>query len=187
MSANIDRDDVLAAMRGIELFKSVPTDAIRTERLGGLTNRNFRIDSPLGRHVLRIPGAGTSEYINRHNEAHAAKSAAQVGVTLAGFFSAAFGGATLAGRLAPTFEDWGMSHGAAEASALVVITVAISYVSLVIGELTPKRLARQRSESIALAVAPTVDRIAKIARPVIWLLSVSTNRRNIFPCPSRRA
>jgi putative hemolysin len=100
---------------------------------------------------------------------------AQVGVTLAGFFSAAFGGATLAGRLSPKFEDWGMSHGVAEASALVVITLAISYVSLVIGELTPKRLALQRAEAISLAVAPTVDRIAKIARPVIWLLSVSTN------------
>ena len=80
MSTNIDRDDVLAAMRGIEIFKDVPPDAIRTERLGGLTNRNFRIDSPRGHHVLRIPGAGTSEYINRHNEAHAAKSAAKVGV-----------------------------------------------------------------------------------------------------------
>jgi len=80
MSANIDREDVLAAMRGIDVFKNVPAEAIKTERLGGLTNRNFRIESPLGRHVLRIPGAGTSEYINRHNEAHAAKSAAKVGV-----------------------------------------------------------------------------------------------------------
>jgi thiamine kinase-like enzyme len=80
MSADIDRSDVLAAMRGIDVFKNVSTDAIKTERLGGLTNRNFRIDSPLGRHVLRIPGAGTSEYINRKNEAHAARAAAKVGV-----------------------------------------------------------------------------------------------------------
>jgi thiamine kinase-like enzyme len=80
MSTNIDRDDVLAVMRGIPLFRDVPADAIKLERLGGLTNRNFRIDSPLGRHVLRIPGAGTSEYISRKNEAHAARSAAKVGV-----------------------------------------------------------------------------------------------------------
>ena len=76
MSADIDRNDVLTAMRGIDLFKNVPENAVKLERLGGLTNRNFRIDSPLGRHVLRIPGAGTSEYISRKNEAHAAKSAA---------------------------------------------------------------------------------------------------------------
>ena len=73
MTADIDRNDVLAAMRGIDVFKAVPADAIKAERLGGLTNRNFRIDSPLGRHVLRIPGAGTSEYINRKNEARAAR------------------------------------------------------------------------------------------------------------------
>jgi putative hemolysin len=102
-------------------------------------------------------------------------AAAQIGVTLSGFLSAAFGGATLSDRLAPTFRDWGLSSGAADAAALVSITLMISYVSLVVGELTPKRLALQRAESISLAVAPTVDRIAKIARPIIWLLSVSTN------------
>jgi putative hemolysin len=102
-------------------------------------------------------------------------AAAQIGVTLSGFLSAAFGGATLSDRLAPTFRDWGFSDGAADAAALVSITLAISYVSLVIGELVPKRLALQRAEAIAMALAPTVDRIAKIARPIIWLLSVSTN------------
>ena len=102
-------------------------------------------------------------------------AAVQVGVTLTGFMSAAFGGATLAGRLAPVLERRGLSPGAADAVALVIITLAISYVSLVVGELAPKRLALQRAESISLAVAPTVDRIAKLARPVIWLLSISTN------------
>jgi putative hemolysin len=102
-------------------------------------------------------------------------AAAQIGVTLSGFFSAAFGGATLSDRLAPTFRDWGLSSGTADAAALVAITLAISYVSLVIGELVPKRLALQRAEAISLAAAPTVDRVAKIARPIIFLLSVSTN------------
>ncbi|HET7174293.1 MAG TPA: hemolysin family protein [Nocardioidaceae bacterium] len=99
----------------------------------------------------------------------------QVGVTLAGFLSAAFGGATLAAKLKPVFIGWGLSPGAAEVVSLVVITMAIAYVSLVIGELTPKRIALQRSESVALAVAPTIDRVARVTRPVIWLLSVSTN------------
>ena len=102
-------------------------------------------------------------------------SAVQIGVTLAGFLSAAVGGATLADRLSPTFEEWGMTSGAANTTALVLITLVISYVSLVIGELAPKRLALQRAEGVSLAVAPTIDRVAKLARPVIWLLSVSTN------------
>jgi putative hemolysin len=102
-------------------------------------------------------------------------AAVQVGVTLSGFLSAAFGGAKLAGRLSPKLEDVNLSPGVADTTALVLITLVISYFSLVIGELAPKRLALQRAERISLMVAPTVDRIAKLARPVIWLLSVSTN------------
>ena len=56
-----------------------------------------------------------------------------------------------------------------------MITVVISYVSIVLGELTAKRLALQRAEAFALALAPLVDFIAELARPVIWLLGVSTN------------
>ena len=99
----------------------------------------------------------------------------QVGVTLSGFLSAAFGGATLAGRLSPKLEDRGLPEGAADTTALVVITLAISYVSLVIGELAPKRLALQRAESFSLRSARVVDFIAKGVRPVIWLLSRSTD------------
>jgi putative hemolysin len=102
-------------------------------------------------------------------------AAVQVGVTLAGFMSAAFGGATLADDLAPVLAGWGLPKGASEVVALLVITLMISFLALVLGELAPKRLALQRAESIALAVGPTIDRLARWSRPVIWLLSVSTN------------
>ncbi|GAA2098235.1 hemolysin family protein [Microlunatus panaciterrae] len=102
-------------------------------------------------------------------------SAVQVGVTLSGFLSAAFGGATLAGDLSPVLQRLGLGHGLADAVALVLITVVISYVSIVLGELAAKRLALQRAETFALALSPLVDFIAKLARPVIWLLGVSTD------------
>jgi putative hemolysin len=102
-------------------------------------------------------------------------AAVQVGVTCAGFLSAAFGGATLADKLAPKLAWLGLSSGAGDALALVLITLAISYASLVLAELSPKRIALQRAEAVSLAVAPTIDRLAKLFRPVIWLLSVSTN------------
>jgi putative hemolysin len=102
-------------------------------------------------------------------------SAVQVGVTLSGFLAAAFGADRLSEQLVPVLVNGGLSAGLAKTVALIGVTVLISYVSIVLGELTAKRFALQRTESIALAVAPTVDFIARIARPVIWLLGVSTN------------
>ncbi len=102
-------------------------------------------------------------------------SAVQVGVTLSGFLSAAFGGATLRDELAPVLERLGLNEAVAKTLALVLITIVISYVSIVVGELTAKRLALQRAEGFAMALAPLVDVTAKVARPVIWLLGASTD------------
>lgn len=102
-------------------------------------------------------------------------SAVQVGVTLSGFLSAAFGAATLAGDLSPVIQRIGLTPDVSDTVALVLITIAISYASIVLGELAAKRLALQRPEGIALMLAPLVDRIAWLARPVIWFLGVSTN------------
>lgn len=110
-----------------------------------------------------------------HRDPNRFLAAVQVGVTLAGFLSAAFGAATLADDLAPVLRGWGLPPGLANAAALVGITLVISYFSLVLGELAPKRLALQRAEGVSLFVAPVLDRIATLSRPVIWLLSVSTD------------
>jgi magnesium and cobalt exporter, CNNM family len=102
-------------------------------------------------------------------------AAVQIGVTAAGFFSAAFGATTLADDVSPVLVGWGLSAEVAEPLALVVITLAIVYLSLVLGELVPKRLALQRAEGVATVVAPPLDRFASLMRPVIWLLSTSTD------------
>jgi putative hemolysin len=72
-------------------------------------------------------------------------AAVQVGVTLAGFFSAAFGASTLSGPLAEFLVGRGVGPGVADPLAFVLVTIVISYLSLVVGELTPKRLALQRA------------------------------------------
>ncbi|HRD61110.1 MAG TPA: hemolysin family protein [Nocardioides sp.] len=102
-------------------------------------------------------------------------AAVQIGVTLAGFFSAAYGASTLAPDVAPHLEDLGLGEGTADALALLAMTLLIAYLSLVLGELAPKRLALQRAEGVSLLTAPALDRFATLMRPVIWLLSVSTN------------
>ncbi|MGH3796601.1 MAG: hemolysin family protein [Pseudonocardiaceae bacterium] len=102
-------------------------------------------------------------------------SAGQIGVTFAGFFAASYGGATLAVGLQRVLVRWGVSESLAGTLALIGITLLVSYVSLVLGELVPKRLALHRPEAVALSVAPVLDRIARAFRPLIRLLSISTN------------
>jgi len=102
-------------------------------------------------------------------------AAVQIGVTVAGFLSAAYGASTLAPDVAPIFTGLGMPDGAADNVALVVMTLVIAYLSLVLGELVPKRFALQKSAGLATAVAPPLSRFATVMRPVIWFLSLSTN------------
>ena len=102
-------------------------------------------------------------------------SAVQIGVTVAGFASAAYGASSIAPSVAPFFESLGLSEPAAATVAAIALTLVIAYLSLVLGELAPKRLAIQRNAQFAYAVAPTLNGFAVLMRPVIWLLSVSTN------------
>ena len=102
-------------------------------------------------------------------------AAAQVGVTVCGFLSAALGAEKLGGYVIPWLESNGFSKGTSTTLSIIGVTLVIAYFSLVFGELVPKRLALFRSEEISLASAGIIDVIAKIFRPIIWLLSKSTD------------
>ncbi len=102
-------------------------------------------------------------------------SAVQIGVTFAGFFSSAFGASTIAPQVAPVLESWGVPESASQVISLVVLTVIVSYLSLVLGELVPKRIAMQKAESVSLLVAPPLKVFAGLMRPVIWLINGSSN------------
>jgi putative hemolysin len=102
-------------------------------------------------------------------------STVQVGITLISTFAAAFGGA----NLARIFEAWLGSVPAlapyASSIALAIVVLAISYLSLILGELTPKRLALQNTEVIAAAVAPAMYMLSRLASPIVGFLSFSTD------------
>ena len=102
-------------------------------------------------------------------------SAVQIGVTVAGFASAAYGAASIAPSVTPLLTRLGLAEPVAATMATIGLTLVIAYLSLVLGELVPKRLAIQRNAQFAYAVAPVLDGFAVLMRPVIWLLSVSTN------------
>jgi putative hemolysin len=99
----------------------------------------------------------------------------QIGVTLATLSASAFGAETLNKPFSAALVSWGVSPGLAGPLAFIVVTAGISYLSLVLGELTPKRLALQRAEGLAMLVAPSLNRAATLARPIVWVLSTSTN------------
>jgi len=99
----------------------------------------------------------------------------QVGITVVGAAAAAFGGESIATRLAPELRriSWIGDH--AGGVALAIVIVCISYLSIVIGELVPKSLALRSAESYALLVSKPLLGLSWFARPLIWLLGVSAN------------
>jgi putative hemolysin len=100
-------------------------------------------------------------------------STVQIGITVVGVFAGAFSGATLAEPLSKILPaalgDYSYSV------ALAVVVVGISYLSLVAGEIVPKRIAFNDPERIAAAVAPFMARLASAGAPIIWLLRHSTD------------
>jgi putative hemolysin len=104
-------------------------------------------------------------------------STIQIGITLAGFLASAFAAESFAGRLAEWVLALGVSvsFSTVNTLAVILITVVLSYVTLVVGELAPKRVAMQKSEEIALFVAGAIQGLAFVAKPAVRFLTVSTN------------
>lgn len=99
----------------------------------------------------------------------------QVGITLVGILTGAFGGATLAEELAVTLGGIPGLAPYANALALTIVVLAITYLSLIVGELVPKRIGMQYGEQIAARVAGPMGALARFASPAVWVLSASTN------------
>ena len=98
----------------------------------------------------------------------------QIGITVATILAAAIGAATVAPRVAQSWIEWGMAENAADPLALVLITLLIAFLILVIGELAPKRIGVQRSEGIALVASGPLAVLARLFRPLVWLLDRSS-------------
>ncbi|GAB4559733.1 MAG: hemolysin family protein [Anaerolineae bacterium] len=99
----------------------------------------------------------------------------QIGITLVGVLAGAFGGATLAEELAPHLNMIPLIDPHGESVALAIVVAGITYLSLVFGELVPKRLALNNAEEIASVVAIPMSMLSAVAAPIGWVLSVSTD------------
>jgi putative hemolysin len=101
-------------------------------------------------------------------------SAIQVGITLLGLLAGAFGGATLAQRLAASLVGYGLDREAAELLAVGIVVLVIGYATLILGELVPKQLALVRPETIAARVAGPMLLFTRAAAPLVALLEASS-------------
>jgi len=97
-------------------------------------------------------------------------SAVQVGITLVGILAGAYGGATLSERLVPVLADIPLVASIAESLSVAIVVASITALSVIVGELVPKRMALAGPERIAIAVSRPMRFVAKAAYPVVWVL-----------------
>lgn len=119
--------------------------------------------------------AGARQAMTLASEPTRFLSSVQVGITSIGILNGAIGEATIAGPLRSGLEQIAVPAPYAQPLSLAIVVVSITYVSLILGELVPKRLALTDPEKIASIIARPMQMIAAIGRPIVWLLSISTD------------
>ena len=100
-------------------------------------------------------------------------STVQIGITLVGVLSGAYSGATLGARLTTVLPGLGVPAGIADEIGVGVVVIAITYLSLIVGELVPKQIALQNPEAVASRVAPAMRLLSRVAMPLVWALNWS--------------
>lgn len=125
-------------------------------------------------HMARRGNKKASVALELANAPESFLSTVQVGITLVGILAGAFGGATVAGVIASYVRNWPMLAPYAEILGIGLVVLAITYFSLIIGELVPKHLALSNPERLACAVARPIRLLSRFARPLVKLLVRST-------------
>jgi len=150
---------VLVALNGLFALSELAVVSSRRSRLHALAQQGRR-----GANRALALAADPSRFL----------STAQIGITAVGLAAGAYSGATLSADLERFLLRQGVPNGVADWLAYASVFSAITYLSLIIGELVPKNLALRNAESIACAVAPVMTTLSRIAAPAVWLLDIST-------------
>lgn len=127
------------------------------------------------REASEADDVGASTAIELADDPNKFLSTVQIGITLVGIFTGAFGGSTIAGDLTVLLTDnFTISQSVAEQIALTIIVLITTYLSLVVGELVPKRIALSNPERISRLVSRPMKRLSQVSAPLVWFLSKST-------------
>jgi putative hemolysin len=154
----------------IVLLLTVINGALAMSEMAIVSSRKVRLES-----MARRANAGARIALELIAEPSRFLSTVQIGITLVGIFAGAYGGATLAGPLGAFLDEfaWIAPHG--DQAAIVVVVVAITYLSLIIGELVPKRIALANPEKTASLISRPMRLLSLVAAPAVWLLRISTD------------
>ena len=150
----------LVLLNGVLAMSEIAVVSSRKARLQKLADD----DSPGAESALAL-----------YNEPSTFLSTIQVGITSVGILSGAIGETAMADPLAAWLSGMGLTEEYARGTALTVVVVGLTYFSVVIGELVPKQLGLLAPEKIASMIAPPMNMLARITRPLVWSLSASSN------------
>ena len=150
---------ILIALNGLFALSELALVSARRSRLRALVQEGRR-----GATQALALAADPSRFL----------STVQIGITAVGLIAGAYSGATLSADLTRILIERGVPDGVADWLAYIVVFSAVTYLSLIFGELVPKNLALRNAENIACAVAPLMNVLSRGAAPAVWLLDVST-------------
>ena len=151
---------VLVLLNGVFAMSELAVVSARRIRLEKLAGEGRR-------------GAGSA--LDLHDDPSRFLSTVQVGITLISIFNGAFGEASLTARLTPKLGDMGVTDAYARPVALAIVVAGITFVSIVLGELVPKRIAILYPEALATALARPLQWVARLAHPIVRLLAMTTD------------
>lgn len=149
---------ILTLVNGVLAMSELAIVSSRTARLTVLADKGSK-----GARIAMRLAADPGRFL----------SSVQIGITLVGVLSGAFSGATLGTRMAATLTQAGLSASLAQTLGVGGVVVAITYMSLVFGELVPKQIALRAPEAVAARIAPLLQMIAFLTAPVVWVLNQS--------------
>jgi putative hemolysin len=159
---------MLVAEIAIVLLLTVLNGSLAMAELAIVSSRPVRLRQMVERNIV-----GSRRALALATDPGRFLSTVQIGITLVGVLSGAFSGATLGLRVADWLMDIGVPDQFADVIGVGFVVVAITYLSLIIGELVPKRIALRNPEAIAVRVAPAMTVLAKVMSPLVWILDRS--------------
>ncbi len=156
---------VLILLNGFFSLSEMAIVSSRRQRLQALLSARKRTDGP---------SAGLETALALHAEPGRFLSSVQIGITMVGVFTGAFGGATVSAPIAVVIAEVPFLAPYAQAIALSIVVIAITYLTLILGELVPKRIALTNPEAIAATIARPMSGLARLLSPAVTFLSWST-------------